>query len=98
MGHDQSASRQKIIGLTFFALFAFFAFSIGDEAVGASFEPIGVFLKLELLLAVIGSAFGLWLLLLKKYVGKAVLVAYVWISIIVLSPLLLPLGQLLIRA
>ncbi len=57
---------QKILGACSALFFAYFAFSIGDDALQTSFSGVGLFLKFELLVIVIFALLGLWLLVSKR--------------------------------
>lgn len=65
---------QRILGGISAIFFAFFAFSIGDDALQTSFSGVGLLLKFQLLIIVALALFGLWLLLSKKQQPPVVLV------------------------
>lgn len=67
---------QKILGTVSAIFFAFFTYSIGDDALQTTFSGVGLLLKVQMLLMIVASLFGLWLLISKKQQSTVILVMH----------------------
>lgn len=76
MPHDKLRIYQKTLGLIAAIFFAYCTISIGDEAIASTYTGVGLLLKLEVLVTIAATIFGLWLLFSKKEVKLATIIGY----------------------
>lgn len=82
MSHDKLRIYQKTLGIISALFFAYFTFSVGDDAIASTYTGVGLQLKALMLIVTAAAIFGAWLFFSKKEAKPTILIGYALIFII----------------